>query len=428
MNLEGTAFFSGQGAKSLDGITVRNTGDLIYSDGTLEVGGSQAAVINNTGLFDIQGDLDINQGGGGTFVNAGTLQKSDGSGDAVITLPLSNSGTVKVDSGSLTLSGPSTSSGDYNILPGAMLLLAGDSNHTITGAEGAVTGAGILGISEGASLILSNDGMLSAVVDNAGTMTKSGATGISTFGAPVSNSGTVVAASGTMAFTEGFTQSAGLTRLSGGDISGDLTINGGVLTGNGTVYGSVDNVAGLVSPGASPGILTISGNYSQGSSGTLLVEVGGYTPGVDYDLLNVLGTVTLDGKLEVAQYGEFVSNVGDPFKFMTYQSAAGNFAVLAADSGYVYGGYPGLTGYEIITTMSPSWVAPLFPEEGSETGGLINTPVSQVLTLLNQAETGMNFLTGWTGQIPGSLFGGLLFFEESQYGQDEFQRARCFCQ
>ncbi len=110
--------------------------------------------------------------------------------------------------------------------------------------------------------------------------------------------------------------------LNGGTLNGPGTISlvgttldvlaGGLLGGSRTIIGDVNNLAGTVSPGASPGIMTIDGNYTQGLAGTLLAEIGGTAAG-QYDQLIVTGTVTLAGTLNVALVNGFVPATGDAF-------------------------------------------------------------------------------------------------------------------
>ncbi len=72
-----------------------------------------------------------------------------------------------------------------------------------------------------------------------------------------------------------------VTKLDGGTIASStaLDIQGGLLDGNGTITGSVNN-AGTISPGfALPGLITVSRNYTQEPSGQLYIELGGTTPG-----------------------------------------------------------------------------------------------------------------------------------------------------
>jgi hypothetical protein len=53
-----------------------------------------------------------------------------------------------------------------------------------------------------------------------------------------------------------------------------VNIQGGTLSGSGTIAGSLTN-AGEVDLGSSPGTLTINGNYTQTAAGALNLEVGG---------------------------------------------------------------------------------------------------------------------------------------------------------
>ena len=132
-----------------------------------------------------------------------------------------------------------------------------------------------------------------------------------------------------------YTQSAGLTRLNGGTLSADSTINiqGGSLSGVGTVNASVAS-SGEVNPGGPAGLLTIQGNYAQSASGTLNIEIGGLAAGSQFDRLNVTGTATLAGTLHIALIDGFVPSLGDSFQIMTYASRTGSFGtVTGADIG-----------------------------------------------------------------------------------------------
>ncbi len=70
--------------------------------------------------------------------------------------------------------------------------------------------------------------------------------------------------------------------------TGTLT-SSGTISGPGTVQGNVVSSGGT-SPGSSPGILTITGNYTQSLPGYLLIEIAGLIPGTEYDRLNITGT------------------------------------------------------------------------------------------------------------------------------------------
>jgi hypothetical protein len=97
---------------------------------------------------------------------------------------------------------------------------------------------------------------------------------------------------------------------------GRLDGDGGIITAN------VINQGGLVSPGSSPGVMTIDGNYTQDADGELLIEIAGTDPGVDYDQLIITGDAILDGTLILRFLGGFVPGDGDTFDFL---SVAGVF-------------------------------------------------------------------------------------------------------
>src|SRR6185295_2219610 len=85
-----------------------------------------------------------------------------------------------------------------------------------------------------------------------------------------------------------FPINAGTINIAGGATfatnNNDLTSSGTImgngvlqLVNSGTTGKSLTN-NGIVGPGASPGMLTISGDYVQGPGGTLNVEVAGMSP------------------------------------------------------------------------------------------------------------------------------------------------------
>ena len=131
-----------------------------------------------------------------------------------------------------------------------------------------------------------------------------------------------------MSFTRGFTQTAGSTTLSGGDLTSSqvVDIQGGVLGGSGLITGFVSN-AGEVSPGSSSGNLDIVGNYTQTVNGVLNIEIGGPTPGTDFDLLDVTGAVNLDGTLNVSLIGGYTPMTSDSYGIIPNPSSVnGSFA------------------------------------------------------------------------------------------------------
>ncbi len=173
-----------------------------------------------------------------------------------------------------------------------------------------------------------NGGILdsSGVFNNQGTFICSGP-GVNSVTVPLYNAGAVNVQSGVLQFDSEFVQSAGATRLDGGSLakSGSLVFNGGTLSGTGIITSNVSNVGGTVSPGSSPGILHIAGNYTQGPTGTLDIELGGVISGTQYDLLDVTGAAALSDTLNVSLIDSFTPISGTVFRIVNFSTRSGDF-------------------------------------------------------------------------------------------------------
>ena len=102
-----------------------------------------------------------------------------------------------------------------------------------------------------------------------------------------------------------------------------------LLGGAGTINAEVNNSSGVVSPGLSPGLLTVMGGntFTQAVAGTLKIELGGLTAGTQYDQLAVSGIASLGGSLNVSLVNGFTPNPGDKFTILTCASRNGIFPV-----------------------------------------------------------------------------------------------------
>ncbi len=102
----------------------------------------------------------------------------------------------------------------------------------------------------------------------------------------------------------------------------------GLITGTGAISfsGNIFTNHGTVSPGASPGILSFSGNYIQSAAGRLNIEINGTTEGTNYDRLAVTGAATLDGTLNVTVAEEYLPAISNTFSVLTFTSRNGDFA------------------------------------------------------------------------------------------------------
>ena len=116
---------------------------------------------------------------------------------------------------------------------------------------------------------------------------------------------------------------------------GTIVNNSGVIGGGGTVGGSVSNTGGIVAPGNSPGILTVTDNYTNGPGGTLEIEIMDTSPGEDsHDQMLVGATATLDGTLDIQDDGftpvvdETPGTIGVPMVIMTAANVNGEFSTI----------------------------------------------------------------------------------------------------
>ncbi|WP_304026797.1 PEP-CTERM sorting domain-containing protein [Methyloversatilis discipulorum] len=290
------------GASALFGGAIENSG-VIENKGLLSVLGGAAfnnygqvknaaggtvqtalgANVNNYGSFDNDGDMQ-NMGTllnalGGAYVNRGKL--TNASANTVI-----NEGYMLVE-GELdnTASGRfvNTDTGELDIAASGRLINAGQFEH-----EGVLTTAG--------EVIVGRDGVLSG----AGS----------------------------------FVQTAGVTRVDGLLKVAELDIEGGLLTGAGTVSG-VDLASGAVlAPSGLEGVRTgrlgVDGDLSLAAGSRLDIDIDGGEAGVSHDWLDIDGSALLAGDL----YLDFAFSplAGQVITFLSASGGiSGQFAHVYAD-------------------------------------------------------------------------------------------------
>ena len=106
-----------------------------------------------------------------------------------------------------------------------------------------------------------------------------------------------------------------------------LVANTATLQGTGTINGSLQNNAGgIVSPGNSPGTLSVDGTYVQAAGSTLLMELGGTSAG-SFDKLAVGGALTAGGTLDIDLINGFTPTAGNSWDILDFASTSGSFTL-----------------------------------------------------------------------------------------------------
>ncbi len=146
--------------------------------------------------------------------------------------------------------------------------------------------------------------------------------------------GTIEADSGTLNFgSAGFFQTNGVTRLAGGNLSGNqLNFYGGILTGVGSITGTVVNAAAVVPGNNGLGSLRVTGSYIQTTNGALDIVLGG--TGTDqFGQLNVVvnnnyySSASLAGTLNLSPANSFTPAIGDQFQILSCAKLSGTFTL-----------------------------------------------------------------------------------------------------
>jgi hypothetical protein len=105
------------------------------------------------------------------------------------------------------------------------------------------------------------------------------------------------------------------------------------LSGNGSITPQGNGalvIEGTVSPGASPGRLTVFGAMTNTPSATLLFELIGTTPDTQHDVLALGGRLVIAGTLAVDLPPSFLPRPNDAFTIITATSFSGTFSNVLA--------------------------------------------------------------------------------------------------
>ena len=289
-----------------------------------------SAAITGTGSFTQAGSgttilTAANSYTGITTISAGILQLGDGgttgslsassaiTNNANLTINRSNNVTQGTDFGSAAISGTGS------------FIQAGSGTTTLTAANsytGVTTiSAGFLQLGNGgttgslsASSTITNNANLT--INRSNTVTQ----GTDFSSAAITGTGSFTqSGSGTTILTAANSYS-GSTTVNAGNLSvngtlantSNVNVLGGTLGGTGSIGGATTiGGNGTLSAGNSPGVLTFTNNLNltqevSGDGGSLAYfEIGGTTRGSEYDGVDVGGTLTYGGTLEIVSFNGY---------------------------------------------------------------------------------------------------------------------------
>ncbi len=288
--------------------------------GTVTLTGSSALNVANTSTPVISGAIGgsgvLNKTGAGSLVVSGINNFSGGTLLTAGTLVVANNAAL--GTGTLSLNGGTLASDAARTISNAVSL---DSDSTIGGSQ-ALTLSGNFTLAKNRDI----------TVSNTATTTISGVIGESVGGRVLAKYGSgELILSGANTYSGGTYIGAGTVRInnSTGSVfgSGAITVgSGATLTGAGNFSGAFQN-NGIYSPGSSPTLATLA-TFNQGSSGTLIMELEGLARGTGYDAMNVSGSLTFGGTLQVSTIGGFSPAAGNSFNLFDWGSASGVFSTL----------------------------------------------------------------------------------------------------
>jgi fibronectin-binding autotransporter adhesin len=329
-------------------ILATNSGDVLLQNGIIVTGGTLSGT--SGGLIETPSGETATLNG---VTNSGAYMMADDS-TTILSGKITNSGSISLNSagnptiamivpGGATLAGSGVltlGTGGPNIIEGSNGKEFLTNSSTIQGA-GSITNVGLINngtiLANAGTLAISPTVQLYGFTNNGSLIVDSGSAVNITGPVKLSfqTTGTVMVSSGatlTVGGSSAFTQTKGTTTVDGNlSAANGIFISGGILDGNaGTLTGNLSLAGATLSPGDGPmkvGELTVSGAYSQTSTSFLDIDLGGTTSGT-FDVLNISGSASLHGTLNIAALTGFTPTVGEQFDILNYSSETGTFSTV----------------------------------------------------------------------------------------------------
>jgi autotransporter-associated beta strand protein len=212
------------------------------------------------------------------------------------------------------------------------------ANYNITGPTvtiGEINQVNALTFSSSAPLAIQSNGEL---IVTSGTLAVQTGSSVVSGGTLVAPEGLNKDGTGELDFTNNVVVT-GTAAVNAGllSVNGQLQATGGVvvnpnatLGGAGLIVGNVNINGGNLSPGNSPGTLSVAGNLVLTGANSTLIEIESPT---NFDRIVVSGTATLGGTLNAVAYEGGIITPGARYDFLQAGSIAGEFDSLVAPEG-----------------------------------------------------------------------------------------------
>ncbi len=317
MTIDTDANLTLDGGRLIASEIINNGGSFNYLSGRLEL---DTLTFGEAGPL---GSFTLNSGHNLTVSNAVNIEA-----DTVLTITGSGigGGAIINNSGTLTLAGGSLSTSQINNL-GSGSFDFNSGSLAVDTLE--VSNTGLLG----STVILGSSKTIQADNVTVAQGSRLEVNGGNSSATNLVNDGEVVISQAGRLSGGTYTQSlATASTTVEGTRNANVDIINGMLSGSGTINGNTVNAA-IVGPGSSPGELIINGNFTQTETGLLHMEIGGLLAGDEYDVLNISGTATLAGTLDLdltnLGSGIFKPGIGDAFDILTAESIIGEFDILS---------------------------------------------------------------------------------------------------
>jgi hypothetical protein len=341
---------------SLNVVSTGNNTDLSLNgaNGVVNLNGSGSVALSNNANNRIYAN-----NAGMTLNNNSTIQGAGQIGEVGTGFHLINGGTIEANQSNKLSIGPSvvlTNNGTLFVSGGSLLQLDNTAGNFTNYASNTLTGGSYFMNNGTFQFVNADIAHNNAVIILSGASSRiqdqNGLDGLRNFsdnqssGFLVIENGRNFASSGAFTnegdleigpgdtFTVGgsgvLTQTSGTSDVEGTLVLQSATIDGGELTGNGTVQGNVTNTnSGVVQPGdfTAPGTLTIQGNYIQLSNGALDLRFAGPAAG-QFDVLNITGSATLGGTLNLSALAGVTFFAGETFDVVNFASSSGTFSTV----------------------------------------------------------------------------------------------------